>query len=159
MAKIGLTEGFSLIPEGTHVFKITDVKYKEDFGKLEVAMQTQSGAKHIERFSLLKSDGTPIRKATKKLSSWRLENCDVYVTIEPCSMCAGALLWCRVRSITYGAKEPKGGALGSSYHLFEQPNLNHHPLIIGGVLEQEAAQLMTDFFKRKRNRVEMHIKG
>ena len=59
MAKIGLTEGFTLIPEGTHVFKITDVKYKEDFGKLEVAMQTQSGAKHIERFSLLKSDGTP----------------------------------------------------------------------------------------------------
>lgn len=59
MAKIGLTEGFSVIPEGTHVFKITDVKYKEDFGKLEVTMQTQSGAKHIERFSLLKSDGTP----------------------------------------------------------------------------------------------------
>lgn len=59
MSKIKLTEGFSVIPEGTHVFKITDVKYKEDFGKLEVTMQTQSGAKHIERFSLLKSDGTP----------------------------------------------------------------------------------------------------
>lgn len=59
MAKIGLTEGFSLIPEGTHVFKITDVKYKEDFGKLEVYMQTQTGSKHIERFSLLKSDGSP----------------------------------------------------------------------------------------------------
>ena len=59
MAKIGLTEGFTLIPEGTHVFQITDVKYKEDFGKLEVYMQTQTGSKHIERFSLLKSDGTP----------------------------------------------------------------------------------------------------
>ena len=59
MAKIGLTEGFTLIPEGTHVFQITDVKYKEDFGKLEVYMQTQTGSKHIERCSLLKSDGSP----------------------------------------------------------------------------------------------------
>lgn len=59
MAKIGLTEGFSLIPEGTHIFKITAVSYKEAFGKLEITMQTQSGAKHIERFSLLKADGSP----------------------------------------------------------------------------------------------------
>ena len=59
MAKIGLIEGFTLIPEGTHVFQITNVKYKEDFGKLEIYMQTQNGSKHIERFSLLKSDGSP----------------------------------------------------------------------------------------------------
>lgn len=57
MAKIGLTEGFSLIPEGTHVFKITEVNYKEDFGKMEVVMQTAKGQKHIERFSLLNKDG------------------------------------------------------------------------------------------------------
>ena len=59
MAKIGLTEGFSLIPEGTHIFKITAVTYKEEFGKLEVTMQTQGGSKHIERFSLLRTDGSP----------------------------------------------------------------------------------------------------
>lgn len=59
MAKIGLSDGFSLIPEGTHVFKITAVNYKEDFGKMEVVMQTQGGLKHTERFSLLKSDGQP----------------------------------------------------------------------------------------------------
>ena len=58
MAKIGLTEGFSLIPEGTHTFCITAVNYKEAFGKMEVTMQTQGGSKHIERFSLLKSDGS-----------------------------------------------------------------------------------------------------
>ena len=58
MAKIGLSEGFTLIPEGTHIFKITGVNYKEAFGKMEVTMQTQTGAKHIERFSLLKSDGS-----------------------------------------------------------------------------------------------------
>lgn len=59
MAKIGLTEGFTPIPEGTHVFQITDVKYKEDFGKLEVYMRTQTGSKHIERFSLLNTNGSP----------------------------------------------------------------------------------------------------
>lgn len=59
MAKIGLTEGFTLIPKGTHVFQITGVKYKEDFGKMEIAMQTVTGQKHVERFSLLNKDGEP----------------------------------------------------------------------------------------------------
>lgn len=68
MAKIGLSDGFSLIPEGTHIFKITGVSYKEAFGKLEVTMQTQSGAKHIERFSLLKADGSPNEGALNAFS-------------------------------------------------------------------------------------------
>lgn len=68
MAKIGLSEGFSLIPEGTHVFKITAVNYKEDFGKMEVVMQTQGGLKHTERFSLLKSDGQPNEGALNAFS-------------------------------------------------------------------------------------------
>ena len=68
MAKIGLSEGFTLIPEGTHVFKIIAVNYKEAFGKLEITMQTQSGAKHIERFSLLKTDGSPNEGALNAFS-------------------------------------------------------------------------------------------
>lgn len=68
MAKIGLTEGFTLIPEGTHVFKITTVNYKEAFGKMEITMQTQSGSKHIERFSLLKTDGSPNEGALNAFS-------------------------------------------------------------------------------------------
>lgn len=68
MAKIDLSDGFSLIPEGTYIFKITGVSYKEAFGKLEVTMQTQSGAKHIERFSLLKADGSPNEGALNAFS-------------------------------------------------------------------------------------------
>ena len=68
MAKIGLTEGFSLIPEGTHVFQITEVKYKEDFGKMEVTMQTATGQKHTERFSLLDKDGEPNQGALNAFS-------------------------------------------------------------------------------------------
>ena len=91
-----------------------------------------------------------IRKACKKLNSWRLEECTIYVTIEPCSMCAGTLLWTRIKKIVYGAKEPKGGAICSSFSLFEVKNINHHPEILGGVLENECSSLITSFFKKKR---------
>ena len=91
-----------------------------------------------------------VRKACNKLKSWRLEGCAIYVTIEPCSMCAGTLLWSRVARIVYGAKDPKGGALGSSYNLFEVKNINHHPEITGGVLEEKCSTLMTSFFRSKR---------
>ena len=91
-----------------------------------------------------------IRKACKKLSSWRLEGCTIYVTIEPCSMCAGTLLWTRIERIVYGANDPKGGALGSSYNLFEVKNINHHPEITGGVLEKKCSTLMSTFFRSKR---------
>lgn len=91
-----------------------------------------------------------IRKACKKLESWRLVGCTIYVTIEPCSMCAGTLLWTRIDKIVYGAKDPKGGALGSSLNIFEAKNINHHPEIVEGVLESECSALMSDFFKKKR---------
>ena len=92
-----------------------------------------------------------LRSASRKLGSWRLPGCTIYVTIEPCSMCAGALLWARVDTIVYGAKDVKGGACGSSYNLFEQKNLNHHPELIGGVLEAECQALISGYFKNKRN--------
>ncbi|NCA97006.1 MAG: nucleoside deaminase [Bacteroidia bacterium] len=91
-----------------------------------------------------------IRKACRKIGAWRLDGCRIYVTIEPCPMCAGALLWTRIDAIVYGAKDPKGGALGSSFNLFEQKNLNHHPQIVGGVLNQECGLLVSNFFKAKR---------
>lgn len=92
-----------------------------------------------------------IRKACKEFNSWRLVNCTLYVTIEPCSMCAGTLLWSRVKRIVYGANDPKGGALGSSYNLFEQPHLNHHPEITGGVLKDRCSKIVSNYFKSKRN--------
>ena len=91
-----------------------------------------------------------IRKACKKLKSWRLEGCTIYVTIEPCSMCAGTLLWTRIQRIVYGANDIKGGALGSSYNLFEVKNINHKVEITRGVLENRCAALITSFFRSKR---------
>ncbi len=93
-----------------------------------------------------------IKKLNKKLRTWRLPGYKIYVTIEPCAMCAGAILWSRFDEIIYGAKDPKGGALGSSFNLFAVPHINHHPKIKGGVLEEECASLMKDFFKAKREK-------
>lgn len=91
-----------------------------------------------------------IRKANKKLKSWRLVDCTIYVTVEPCSMCAGAILQSRIARIVYGTEDIKGGALGSSYNLFEQKNINHIPEIASGVLKEECSQIIKDFFKKKR---------
>lgn len=93
-----------------------------------------------------------IRKACKKLNSWRLEGCSIYVTIEPCAMCAGTLLWTRIDRIVFGANDPKGGALGSSFELFRVKNINHHPEITKGVLEDKCGSLISDFFKKKRQK-------
>ena len=93
-----------------------------------------------------------IRKAAKKLNSWRLENATMYVTVEPCSMCAGALLQCRIARIVYGTADPKGGAIESSLHLFEAKNINHHPEILGGILKEECSSIITNYFKSKRNK-------
>ena len=93
-----------------------------------------------------------IRKACKKLKSWRLEGCTIYVTIEPCAMCAGTLLWTRIDRIVFGANDPKGGAIGSSFELFRVKNINHHPEITRGVLDGACASLISNFFKKKREK-------
>lgn len=95
-----------------------------------------------------------IRKACRKIGSWRLVDCTIYVTIEPCSMCAGTILWTRMAKIVYGAKDPKGGALGSSYNLFAQKGLNHQLEIQGGILENECALLVKQYFQEKRTKNE-----
>lgn len=93
-----------------------------------------------------------IRKACKKENSWRLEGATIYVTIEPCSMCAGTLLQCRIGRIVYGADDPKGGAIHSSLELFSSKNINHHPEIVGGILKDECSALITNYFKSKRTK-------
>ena len=91
-----------------------------------------------------------IRKANKKLNNWRLVDCDLYVTIEPCLMCMGAIYQSHIKNVYYGAKDLKGGAITSSIDFSEIKNLNHYPNIVGGVLEDECSQIIKDYFKNKR---------
>ena len=91
-----------------------------------------------------------IRKATKKLDNWNLKGCEIYVTLEPCMMCTGALINSRIDKIIYGCEDPKGGALVSNIRLQDIRLLNHYPQIQGGVMEKECSGLLKEFFKNKR---------
>ena len=91
-----------------------------------------------------------INKASKKLKSWRLEGCDIYVTLEPCIMCSGAIIQSRINKVYYGASDPKGGALGSSINVLEANNINHHPKVVSGILKEECSSIITNYFKAKR---------
>ncbi|MCY7294577.1 tRNA adenosine(34) deaminase TadA [Alteromonas sp. a30] len=91
-----------------------------------------------------------IRQAAKRVGNYRLINADLYVTLEPCSMCAGLLVHSRVARIIFGASDYKTGAAGSIMNLVQHPNLNHQAEIVGGILENECANKLSDFFKQRR---------
>ena len=91
-----------------------------------------------------------IRKASKKLNNWRLVDCELYVTGEPCAMCAGAIMWSRLKRVVYGTGDPKGGAMGEAFNLFDERIVNHIPEIKGGVLAKECKEVIQSFFRNKR---------
>jgi tRNA(adenine34) deaminase len=91
-----------------------------------------------------------ITQAAEALGSWRLEGCTLYVTLEPCPMCAGAILLARISTVVYGADDPKAGAVHSLYRLLSDPRLNHRCLIVSGVLGAECGRVLTEFFQRQR---------
>ena len=91
-----------------------------------------------------------LRAAAEKLGNYRLPECELYVTLEPCAMCAGAMLHARLKKVTFGAYDPKTGAAGSVLNLFENDQLNHHTALRGGVLEDECSALLKEFFAARR---------
>ena len=93
-----------------------------------------------------------LNKCAKKIGSWRLLDCDLYVTLEPCPMCAGACINARVRSIIFGAYDAKAGCCGTLYNLPNDQRFNHRPQVIGGVLEKECAEILSSFFQELRKR-------
>ena len=91
-----------------------------------------------------------IDEACKFMGDWRLENCTLYVTVEPCPMCSGAILQARIPTVVFGTRNPKAGCVGSIYNLLQEPRFNHRAEIVEGVLEEECSELMKNFFKRFR---------
>lgn len=92
-----------------------------------------------------------IEKACKKLDSWRLVDCELYVTLEPCAMCAGAIYQARIKRVVFGADDIKGGALGGNFDLYKE-KLNHYPEVVEGVLKEECSSIISNYFKNKRNK-------
>jgi len=91
-----------------------------------------------------------IRAAAASLGSERLEGCDLYVTLEPCAMCAGAVAFARIRRLYYGAADPKGGAVDNGVKFFASPSCHHRPEVYGGLAEAEAGALLKAFFRERR---------
>lgn len=96
-----------------------------------------------------------LRDAARNLGNYRLPGCELFVTLEPCAMCAGAIMHARIARVIYGARDPKTGVHGSILDLFAETRLNHHAEVVGGVLAEECSRLLSDFFAaRRRKRVE-----
>ena len=91
-----------------------------------------------------------LREAAQRLGGWRVEDATLYVTLEPCAMCAGAIVLARIARVVYGASDPKGGAAGSVLDVLSEPALNHNPQVLGGVLAKECAALLSEFFSSRR---------
>jgi tRNA(adenine34) deaminase len=91
-----------------------------------------------------------LREAARALGMWRVLDCVLYVTLEPCAMCAGAIVLARVPRVVFGAVDPKAGAAGSVFEILAEPRLNHRPEVVGGLLAEECAELLRAFFRSRR---------
>ena len=91
-----------------------------------------------------------MREAAQYLGNYRLVDCTLYVTLEPCAMCSGAMQHARIEKLVYGASDPKTGACGSVINLMAEPKLNHHCEVVGGILAEECGAVLSEFFKQRR---------
>ena len=108
--------------------------------------------RNTDKNTLSHAELNAIRKASKKLGDWRLEGCTMYVTLEPCQMCAGALVQSRIDEVVIGSMNPKAGCAGSVLNLLEVEGFNHKVKITRGVLEEECSTMLSDFFKELREK-------
>ena len=102
--------------------------------------------------SLCHAEIIAINKASKKLGGWRLPECDMYVTLEPCPMCSGAIISSRIENLYFGAYDKKSGCAGSTINLFSKNLFNHNVNVVGGLMENECAQILKDFFINLRQK-------
>lgn len=110
------------------------------------------GTNHKERENMATrhAEIEAIEKASKVLGNWYLEGCEMYVTLEPCLMCCGAIINARLDSVYFGAYDSKTGCCGSVYNMLNDKHFNHQPKVEGGILQEECSKLLTEFFSKKR---------
>ncbi len=109
-------------------------------------------SEHMQDPPTAHAEMTAIRNAAAKLGGWRLPGCEMFVTVEPCSMCAGAIVWSRIEKLYIGTMDPKSGACGSVFNIPQEKKLNHFTEIETGLMQEECSCLMKDFFKQLRKR-------
>ena len=118
-----------------------------------VAIARGRNRREVDQDPAAHAELVAIRRAARRLGSWRLEGCTLYVTLEPCAMCAGAIVLARVPRLVFGALDPKAGFVGSLGDLCRDPRLNHRVAVTTGVLAEECGRLLVSFFREKRRAV------
>ena len=113
--------------------------------------------RNTDKNTLAHAEITAINKASKKMGDWRLEGCTLYVTLEPCQMCAGAIVQARITEVVMGSMNPKAGCGGSILNILEMPQFNHQVLVKRGVLEETCSSMLTSFFKELRIRKKVEL--
>ncbi len=108
--------------------------------------------RNTDKNTLAHAEITAINKASKKIGDWRLEECTLYVTLEPCQMCAGAIVQARIPEVVMGCMNPKAGCAGSILNILEMPQFNHQVMVSRGILEQECSEMLKTFFTELRER-------
>ena len=108
--------------------------------------------RNTDKSTLAHAEITAIRKASKVIGDWRLEECTIYITLEPCQMCAGAIIQARIPEVVMGCMNPKAGCGGSVLNILENPGFNHQAAVTRGILEQECSDLLKLFFAKLRER-------
>ncbi len=111
--------------------------------------------RNTDKNTLSHAEITAIRKASKKMGDWRLEGCTLYVTLEPCQMCSGAIVQARITEVVMGCMNPKAGCGGSILNILEMPQFNHQVKVTRGILGEECSRMLTTFFKELRIRNKM----
>ncbi len=106
--------------------------------------------KEVRRDPTAHAEMLLLREAAQRLEAWRLSEATIYVTKEPCVMCAGAIIAARIKRLVYGARDPKGGADGGAFDILQSPRTNHRLEVTAGVMEAEAAALLQEFFRQRR---------
>lgn len=144
---------------------IAEARKAEELGEVPIGAVIVLGDRIVGRgYNLRESsrDGTAhaemlaIHEASNTLGAWRLLHCRLYVTLEPCPMCSGAIVQCRVPEVIYGASDPKAGCAGTLMNLLQEPRFNHRTEVLSGVLEEECASLLTNFFRKLRKKPTQH---
>lgn len=113
--------------------------------------------RNTDKNTLAHAELSAIKKASKKCGDWRLEDCTMYVTLEPCQMCAGAIIQSRMKKVVIAAKNPKAGCAGSVLNLLQIPEFNHQAEVEYGVLEEECSNMLSRFFRELREKKKQHL--
>src|SRR5690625_4855771 len=141
------------LQEANKAKKLGEVPIGAVIVKENQVVSTGYNLRETSQTALSHAELIAIDEANKTLNSWRLDDCTLYVTLEPCPMCAGAIVQARIKRVVFGAYDQKSGCAGTIMNLLQQKQFNHQVKeVVGGVLEEECSQLLTQFFKRLRGR-------